>query len=158
MRRKKWAGKEGINHAGPGTTSNARISAIRRIMIDPITRKPCVSILATRTIKPGEEVLISYNKSWKWDWKTQEKAKPQNMQRAVMLRSPSEQLAMRHRRGRGRGRGRGLGGRGRGAHRPRRRSRCDINMNVIQTIMEAAGNLGHRAKSNLARLWNSGDG
>ena len=62
-----------ICHAGPGTTSNARIiSAIRRVVTDPISRKPCVSILATRTIKPGEEVLISYNKSWKWDWKARE--------------------------------------------------------------------------------------
>ena len=69
-----------ICHAGPGTTSNARISAIRRVVTDPISRKPCVSILATRTIKPGEEVLISYNKSWKWDWEAQKEAKPQRMQ------------------------------------------------------------------------------
>ena len=27
---------------------------------------------------------------------------------------------------------------------------------MIQTIVEAAGTLGHQAKSNLARLWNSG--
>ena len=63
----KVLGRKGryICHAGPGTTSNARISGLRRVVKDPKTGKPCVSILAKRTIQPGEEILISYGKSWR---------------------------------------------------------------------------------------------
>ena len=42
-----------ICHAGPITTSNARISGLRRVVKDPKTGKPCVSILARRTIQPA---------------------------------------------------------------------------------------------------------
>ena len=139
-----------ICHAGPGTTSNARISGLRRVVIDPISRKPCVSILARKTIMQGEEILISYNKSWKWDWEGREQAKPQ------MANKPVWALSSGRGRLRGRGRGRGGRGRGRGFHRPRRRSRYAISRDMIQTIVEAAGALGHQVKTNLARLWNSG--
>jgi len=54
-----------INHSGPGSKSNAKISASRRLFTDPKTGQPYVSIFATRTIKPGEEVLMHYGKGWK---------------------------------------------------------------------------------------------
>ena len=152
-----------ICHAGPGTTSNAKISAIRRVITDPKTKKPCVSILARKTIAPGAEILISYNKAWKWPWQQKGKAAPQMS--SIMLHRVTSEKGRRNkarlysRGGRGRG-GRGRrarGGRGRGgrSYRPRRRSKCDLSTGMLQNIVEAAAELGHRARSNLAGLWNS---
>jgi len=153
-----------INHSGPGTTSNAKISASRRLFTDPKTGKPYVSVFATKTIKPGEEILMHYGKGWKWPWQT--KAAPQMMNKRAnsSQRDGYEYRERRHRNNGGRGmragRGRGIRGRGRGrggrGYRHRRQSRCDINANTIHNLVAQAATLGNRARSALARLWNSG--
>ena len=150
-----------INHSGPGTTSNAKISASRRLFTDPKTGKPYVSIFATKTIKPGEEVLMHYGKGWKWPW--QKKAAPQMMNKRANgpQRDGYEYREQRYRRSGGRGmragRGRGICGRGRGrggrGYRPRRQSRCDINAKTIHNLVAQAATLGNHGSKTM-ELWN----
>ena len=95
-----------MNHSGPGTTSNAILGSGLRCGIYPKSGHPYVSVFATKTIMPGEEILMHYDKGWRWPW--QQKQQPQ-----MMARMPrSEHIpSWENTNGRGRGRGRGRGDR-----------------------------------------------
>ena len=150
-----------INHAGPGTVSNARISKAGRVSIDPKTKGPCVSIIARKVIMPGEEILIAYHdhSAWDWPWNKKADAAPQMM--TTEARASTNSLSASRARGRGRGRGcrGGRGGRGRGARQAnaRRRSRCEFTKNSLLSIIEAARAraLSYNARRSLESLWNS---
>ena len=44
-----------ICHAGPRSTSNISIAKNGKIKVDPKTKKPCVSIIARKTIMPDKK-------------------------------------------------------------------------------------------------------
>ena len=54
-----------INNGTPsGVRNNARMPRGRRINTCPTTGKAWVSIVAIRTILPGEEILMTYGTAW----------------------------------------------------------------------------------------------
>ena len=65
-----------INDGGAaGRENNARISKTRKLNICDETGRAWISIFATKTILPGEEVLMPYDRGWKWDWMNDAPAK-----------------------------------------------------------------------------------
>ena len=57
-----------VNYGGPGYINNARLGSGTTTAVCKKSGRPWISIKATRTIKPGTEILMPYGKGWTWPW------------------------------------------------------------------------------------------
>ena len=64
-----------VNHGGPGYTNNARLGSGRTPATCRRTGRPWISIIAQKTIKPGDEIFMPYGKGWIWPWQNRAKCK-----------------------------------------------------------------------------------
>ena len=123
-----------VNYGGPGLTNNARLGSGRTYTVCKKTGRPYISIIATKTIQPREEVRMPYGRGWVWPWqKRAQNTHLQHMQVPAHI-EPDEQQAR---------------------NEDSRQQACSNIKLAITSMVETAVKMGRHSKRRIQALWNT---